>query len=224
VRVGGDQRTSLPLGPTLISRARSGDHCSLRQAMQIHGAPPPPVRGANAVADAARELHRPRVAGHPAHPEQFHGRDGGPVRGGHHRAVRGPAKRPPEPRTGHWRAFRRPRATIGAFISQAKSAGSRSPRTRRNVVACRQRWCSKQVSASTSTTSCGSRVCSSRAVATAARSGSRRCVPARGACPGAAPAVGRARAGRAEAAPRCGPPPAVNGALGLTPWRRGGFW
>ena len=44
---------------------------SLRHAMQIHSAAPPPVRGADEVADAARELHRPRVAGHPAHPEQF---------------------------------------------------------------------------------------------------------------------------------------------------------
>jgi hypothetical protein len=40
-----------------------GDHCSLRQAMQIHSAPPPLMRGADAVADAARELHRPGVAG-----------------------------------------------------------------------------------------------------------------------------------------------------------------
>jgi hypothetical protein len=45
--LGGDQRTSLPLAPTLISRAPSGDHCSLRQAMQIHSAPPPLMRGAH---------------------------------------------------------------------------------------------------------------------------------------------------------------------------------
>lgn len=31
--------------------------------MQIHSAPPPPVRGANEVAEATRQLHRPPVAG-----------------------------------------------------------------------------------------------------------------------------------------------------------------
>ena len=60
------------------------------QAMQIHSARPSSVRAADPVADLAREFHCPGVAGHPAHPEQFQGRDGGLVRGGHRRARQGP--------------------------------------------------------------------------------------------------------------------------------------
>ena len=66
--------------------------CSLQHSMQINSAPPPSVRGTNQVADAARELHRPRVAGHPAHPEQLHGRDGSPVWRVYHQAVRAPGQ------------------------------------------------------------------------------------------------------------------------------------
>ena len=62
------------------------------QAMQIHSARPSSVRGADPVADLAREFHCPGVAGHPAHPEQFQGWHGGLVRGGHRRALRAPGQ------------------------------------------------------------------------------------------------------------------------------------
>jgi len=50
--------------------------------MQIHSAGPPLVHGADQVANAARELDRPRDAGYPAHPEQLQGGGGGAVGGG----------------------------------------------------------------------------------------------------------------------------------------------
>jgi len=60
--------------------------------MQIHRTRPSPVRRADPVADLAREFDCPRVAGHPAHREQFQGRDGGLVRGGHNGAFGAPGQ------------------------------------------------------------------------------------------------------------------------------------
>ena len=81
-----------PVDVTRISGRRALQPDRSPQAMQIHSARPSSVRAADPVADFARELHYPGVAGHPAHPEQFQGRDGGLVRCGHRGAIRAPGQ------------------------------------------------------------------------------------------------------------------------------------
>ena len=50
----------------------------------------PPGARIRSGSGSAGQFHRPRVAGHPAHPEQLQGGNGGPVGGGHARALRAP--------------------------------------------------------------------------------------------------------------------------------------